>query len=163
MELKSLFASIANSGFVVRNKGCRIPAMDPFDSAIARFIEKEKPLICEHGSHLPLVDSNDTALYVNPNAIGHFYNNSGEIDCCWRPFWRTKDEDNVVTSVRLIILTFIDRLRFLISFLFHLLFYTKVWRKPLTRIKSVILICLFIALVSFLISSVIYLFDIRNS
>ncbi|XP_003493439.1 uncharacterized protein LOC100749022 [Bombus impatiens] len=96
-QLKSLFASIANSGFVVRNKGCRIPAMDPFDSAIARFIEKEKPLICEHGSHLPLVDSNDTALYINPNAIGHFYNNSGEIDCCWRPFWRTKDEDNVVT------------------------------------------------------------------
>ncbi|XP_043523497.1 uncharacterized protein LOC122535763 isoform X1 [Frieseomelitta varia] len=97
VELKSYFASIANSGFVVRNKGCRIPAMDPFDSAVTRFIEKEKPLVCEHGSHLPLVDSNNTALYINANAIGHFYNNSEEIDCCWRPFWRMKNEDNIVT------------------------------------------------------------------
>lgn len=105
VELKSYFASIANSGFVVRNKGCRIPAMDPFDSAITRFIEKEKPLVCEHGSHLPLVDSNSTALYINANAISHFYNNSEEIDCCWRPFWRMKNEDNIVTSVRLINLT----------------------------------------------------------
>ncbi|KOX67951.1 hypothetical protein WN51_07931 [Melipona quadrifasciata] len=37
VELKSYFASITNSGFVVRNKGCRIPAMDPFDSAITRY------------------------------------------------------------------------------------------------------------------------------
>ncbi|XP_017790924.1 PREDICTED: uncharacterized protein LOC108573070 isoform X2 [Habropoda laboriosa] len=97
LELKPFFASLANSGFVVRNKGCRIPAMDPFDSAIARFIEKEKPIACEHGDYLPLVDSNNTALFINPKAIGHFYNNSGDIDCCWRPFWRMKDDDNVVT------------------------------------------------------------------
>lgn len=107
VELKPFFTSIANSGFVVRNKGCRIPAIDPFDSAITRFIEKEK-LDCEHGDYLPLVESNETALYINVEAIGHFYNNSKEIDCCWRPFWRMKDEDNVVTSVRLIILTFTD-------------------------------------------------------
>ncbi|XP_043796841.1 uncharacterized protein LOC122717135 isoform X2 [Apis laboriosa] len=71
--------------------------MDPFDSAIVQYIQREKPLVCEHGNHLPLVDSNDTALHVNPDAINHFYNNSEEIDCCWRPFWRMKNEDNVVT------------------------------------------------------------------
>ncbi|CAL7949038.1 unnamed protein product [Xylocopa violacea] len=97
VELKPFFASIANSGFVVHNKGCRIPAMDPFDSAIERFIQKEKPLVCEHGDHLPLVDSNDTALHINPKAIKHFYNNTEEIDCCWRPFWRMKNEDNIIT------------------------------------------------------------------
>lgn len=104
VELKPFLASITNSGFLVRNKGCRIPDMDPFDSAIVQYIQREKPLVCEHGNHLPLVDSNDTALHVNPDAINHFYNNSEEIDCCWRPFWRMKNEDNVVTSVRLIIL-----------------------------------------------------------
>ncbi|CAK9829876.1 hypothetical protein ANTRET_LOCUS7149 [Anthophora retusa] len=97
IELEPFFASIANSGFVVRNKGCRIPAMDPYDSAIARFIEKEKAIACEHGDYLPLVDSNNTALFINPAAISHFYNSSGDIDCCWRPFWRMKDEDNVIT------------------------------------------------------------------
>lgn len=76
--------------------------MDPYDLAIKRFIRKEDPIVCEHGDHLPLVESNDTALFVNPAAISHFYNKSEEVDCCWRPFWRTKDEDNAVTSVRLI-------------------------------------------------------------
>ncbi|XP_012139050.1 uncharacterized protein LOC100878029 isoform X2 [Megachile rotundata] len=71
--------------------------MDPYDSAIKRFIRKEEPISCEHGDHLPLVESNDTALFVNPAAINHFYNKSEEVDCCWRPFWRTKDEDNAVT------------------------------------------------------------------
>lgn len=105
VELKPFFASITNSGFLVRNKGCRIPDMDPFDSAIVQFIQREKPLVCDHGNHLPLIDSNDTALHVNPDAINHFYNNSEEIDCCWRPFWRMKNEDNIVTSVRLIVLS----------------------------------------------------------
>lgn len=110
VELKPFLASISNSGFLVRNKGCRIPDMDPFDSAIVQYIQREKPLVCEHGNHLPLVDSNDTALHVNPDAINHFYNNSEEIDCCWRPFWRMKNEDNVVTSVRLIILFLLQSL-----------------------------------------------------
>lgn len=103
VELKPYPSSIVNPGFVVRNKGCRIPAMDPYDSAITRFILKEKPIVCEHGDHLPLVDSNDTSLFINPDAVSHFYNNSGEIDCCWRPFWRMKDEDNVITLVSLLI------------------------------------------------------------
>ncbi|XP_031843546.1 uncharacterized protein LOC116431792 isoform X2 [Nomia melanderi] len=71
--------------------------MDPFDPAITRFIHKEKPISCEHGDHLPLVDSNNTAVFVNPEAIQHFYNKSEDLDCCWRPFWRMKDEDNIIT------------------------------------------------------------------
>lgn len=103
LEMKPFFTPVANSGFVVRNKGCRIPAMDPFDPAIKRFIHKEDPISCQHGNHLPLVDSNNTAVFINPDAVHHFYNSSEKIDCCWRPFWRMKDEDNIVTSVRLII------------------------------------------------------------
>ncbi|XP_076647392.1 uncharacterized protein LOC143355987 isoform X3 [Halictus rubicundus] len=98
VELKTFFTPVSNSGFVIHNQGCRIPAMDPFDPAITRFIHKEKPIACEHGTHLPLVDSNNTAVYVNPMAAQHFYNESEDVSCCWRPFWRLKDEDNVVTS-----------------------------------------------------------------
>ncbi|KZC04517.1 hypothetical protein WN55_00592 [Dufourea novaeangliae] len=97
VEFKAFFTPVANSGFVVRNKGCRIPAMDPYDPKIQRFIHKEEPIACEHGNHLPLVDSNNTAVFINPKAIHHFYNKSEDVDCCWRPFWRMKDEDNVVT------------------------------------------------------------------
>lgn len=97
LEMKPFFTPVANSGFVVRNKGCRIPAMDPFDPAIKRFIHKEDPISCQHGNHLPLVDSNNTAVFINPDAVHHFYNSSEKIDCCWRPFWRMKDEDNIVT------------------------------------------------------------------
>ncbi|XP_054014546.1 uncharacterized protein LOC128895720 [Hylaeus anthracinus] len=97
MDFKPFFTPVANSGFVVRNKGCRIPAMDPFDPAIKRFIRKEAPFVCEMGDQLPLVDSNNTAVFINPDAIHHYYNNTKDIDCCWRPFWRMKDEDNIVT------------------------------------------------------------------
>ncbi|XP_076280793.1 uncharacterized protein LOC143209265 isoform X2 [Lasioglossum baleicum] len=98
VEMKTFFTPVSNSGFVVHNQGCRLPAMDPFDPAITRFIHKEKPITCEHGTHLPLVDSNNTAVYINPMAMQHFYNESEDVNCCWRPFWRMKDEDNVVTS-----------------------------------------------------------------
>ncbi|XP_076625546.1 uncharacterized protein LOC143343961 isoform X1 [Colletes latitarsis] len=96
VELKPFFTPVANSGFLVWNRGCRIPAMDPFDPAIKQFIQKEEPIVCKNGDYLPLVDSNDTAVFVNPEAIHHFYNNSKEINCCWRPFWRLKNNDNVV-------------------------------------------------------------------
>ncbi|XP_076686233.1 uncharacterized protein LOC143378378 isoform X2 [Andrena cerasifolii] len=71
--------------------------MDPYDAVSKRFIHKEDPIVCEHGDYLPLVDSNNTAIFVNPDAVHHFYNKSEDVDCCWRPFWRMKDEDNIVT------------------------------------------------------------------
>lgn len=88
---------MGNGGFLVRNKGCRLPAMDPFDPAVRRFITKDV-FECEYGNSLPLIESNNTALFVNPLAWNEFYNNPG-ISCCWRPFWRTKDNDNAVTLV----------------------------------------------------------------
>lgn len=101
VQLKPFYAPIGSSGFLVRNKGCRIPAMDPFDPAIQHFITKEKPFVCEHGNFPPLIESNNTALFINPLVWDEFYNRSDGISCCWRPFWRTKDQDNAITLVSL--------------------------------------------------------------
>ncbi|KAG7208798.1 hypothetical protein KM043_014991 [Ampulex compressa] len=95
-ELTSAALPLVDSGFLVHNQGCRIPAMDPFDPAIKRYIEKEKPLECEVGDHPPLIESNNTSIFVNPHGRDHFYNKSEIDDCCWRTFWRKKDNDNAV-------------------------------------------------------------------
>ncbi|XP_025074094.1 uncharacterized protein LOC105427274 [Pogonomyrmex barbatus] len=92
----NVYTPISNGGFLVRNKGCRLPAMDPLDPAVRHFITKEV-LECEYGNSLPLIESNNTALFVNPLAWNKFNDSSGSINCCWRPFWRTKDNDNAVT------------------------------------------------------------------
>lgn len=89
---------IGNGGFLVRNKGCRLPAMDPLDPAVRRFITKDM-FECEYGNFPPLIESNNTALFVNPLTWNEFHNSPGGISCCWRPFWRTKDNDNAVTLV----------------------------------------------------------------
>lgn len=95
----NIYMPIDNGGFLVRNKGCRLPAMDPFDPAVRRFITKEE-FECEYGNSPPLIESNNTALFVNPLAWNEFYNKSpGSINCCWRSFWRTKDDDTHVTLV----------------------------------------------------------------
>ncbi|XP_032676135.1 uncharacterized protein LOC116846422 isoform X2 [Odontomachus brunneus] len=98
VQLKPIYPTpIGHGGFLVHNKGCRIPAMDPLDPAIKRFITKEEPLVCEYGNFPPLIESNNTALFVNPLAWDKFYNKSEEINCCWRSFRRTKDQDNAIT------------------------------------------------------------------
>ncbi|XP_034952238.1 uncharacterized protein [Chelonus insularis] len=88
--------SIQVSGFLVHKPGCRITAFDPADLVAKRFMQKEKPLVCEFGSRLPLVESNDTALYINSKAFGQYYNTSNVADCCWRTFERKKNFDNFV-------------------------------------------------------------------
>ncbi|KAL0107779.1 hypothetical protein PUN28_014805 [Cardiocondyla obscurior] len=93
----NIYTPTSNGGFLVRNKGCRLPAMDPLDPAVQRFIKKDK-FECEYGNSPPLIESNNTALFVNPLANNEFYNNpKGDINCCWRRFWRAKDDDNAVT------------------------------------------------------------------
>ncbi|XP_029164333.1 uncharacterized protein LOC114935626 [Nylanderia fulva] len=92
----NVYTPIGSGGFLVRNKGCRLPAMDPFDPATQHFITKEV-LECEYGNSLPLIESNNTALFVNPLVRDEFYNGPGNISCCWQPFWRTKDNDNSLT------------------------------------------------------------------
>ncbi|XP_058800061.1 uncharacterized protein LOC131669296 isoform X2 [Phymastichus coffea] len=85
------------SGYVVNTKGCQIPDLSPFEPSSMRFIDKAKPIVCEYGTHLPLIESNNSAIFVNPEARGHYYNGTESIDCCWRSFWRSDNKDNEVT------------------------------------------------------------------
>ncbi|TGZ32407.1 Uncharacterized protein DBV15_06818, partial [Temnothorax longispinosus] len=55
----NVYMPTGNGGFLVRNKGCRLPAMDPFDPAVRRFITKDV-FECEYGSFPPLIESNNT-------------------------------------------------------------------------------------------------------
>ncbi|EFN74161.1 hypothetical protein EAG_14073 [Camponotus floridanus] len=90
--LPRVYTPMGNDGFLVRNKGCYLPAMDPFDPEPRHFIIKES-FECEYGKSLPLIESNNTALFINPLVSNEFNN----INCCWRPFWRTKNDDNAIT------------------------------------------------------------------
>lgn len=81
-------------GFLVKNRGCRIAALQPIDEFSKRFIEVMKPIECEFGNQLPLVESNDTFLFINKDAISQYYNDTETIDCCWRSFTRKKYSDN---------------------------------------------------------------------
>ncbi|XP_043276479.1 uncharacterized protein [Venturia canescens] len=85
------------SGYLVNNKGCRIAALDPFDPISRRFIEIEKPFECENGTQFPLIESNETAIYVNLSAQYHYYNKSESPNCCWTSFTRKAGQDNAVT------------------------------------------------------------------
>ncbi|XP_023246173.1 uncharacterized protein LOC106642155 [Copidosoma floridanum] len=87
--LSSRSLSPEHTGYLVYNKGCRIPDLDPFEPSVSRYIDKATPIICEHGTHLPLVESNNSAIFVNPKARAHFYNESETVDCCWRSLWRS--------------------------------------------------------------------------
>ncbi|XP_066597914.1 uncharacterized protein [Prorops nasuta] len=84
-------------GYLVKNKGCRIPEMDPFDPSIKKYIEKEEPIKCENGEQPPLILSNVSAIYVNPAAREYYYNESEKINCCYRNFWRSKDSDEAIS------------------------------------------------------------------
>ncbi|XP_069698059.1 uncharacterized protein [Periplaneta americana] len=78
------------SGFVVDTDGCRIPDLDPFDPVVREFIFKETPLKC-HEKHPLLVDSNITSLFIVKSALSSFnISDLDQLDCCYRPFWRTK-------------------------------------------------------------------------
>ena len=62
-----------------------------------KIIGQAKPIICEYGTQLPLIDSNNTAIYVNQDARNYYYKETEKIDCCWRTFWRNEDKDNKIT------------------------------------------------------------------
>uniref|UniRef100_A0A0C9RZ88 FRYL_0 protein n=1 Tax=Fopius arisanus TaxID=64838 RepID=A0A0C9RZ88_9HYME len=84
-------------GFLVRNNGCRITAFDPLDSFSKRFMKTEVPIQCEFGSQLPLVESNETHIFVNRHAINQYYNTTEMPSCCWREFRRKENNDNQIT------------------------------------------------------------------
>ncbi|XP_043683469.1 uncharacterized protein LOC122636375 [Vespula pensylvanica] len=88
--------SIANSGYLVSTSGCRIPAIEPFDRSIMRFIQKEKPIVCKAGTIPPLTESNNFLVYINPLSRMLYYNRSTDIvNCCWSAFERQENNDNV--------------------------------------------------------------------
>lgn len=99
MKISPDIEETTSSDYLVENKGCHIPLLDPFDAIAKKYISKPKPLECKYqGNTLPLIKSNDTAIYVNEEALYHYYNVTEKVDCCWRAFWR-KDggDDNAVT------------------------------------------------------------------
>ena len=85
------------SGYLVRNKGCRMVAFDPRDAFSRRYMHPEKPIECEFGNQTPLIESNDTSVFLNTEAIYQYYNSTETPDCCWRAFNRKTDQDNAVT------------------------------------------------------------------
>ncbi|XP_043276465.1 uncharacterized protein [Venturia canescens] len=85
------------SSYLVENKGCRIPAADPFDSISQRYIKYVEPLKCDNGGKLPLIESNESAIYVNPLAQYQYYNEFERANCCWTSFSRKEGHDNDVT------------------------------------------------------------------
>ncbi|XP_057325830.1 uncharacterized protein LOC130667915 [Microplitis mediator] len=92
------FSVVTNnvSGFIVHKQGCRIAALDPLNEFAKQFMENVNLLECEFGKQLPLVESNDTALFINSNAHEQYYNKTDVVDCCWRVFERKKNQDNFV-------------------------------------------------------------------
>ncbi|XP_047357974.1 uncharacterized protein LOC124952324 isoform X1 [Vespa velutina] len=87
--------STVDSGYLVSTSGCKIPAIEPFDRAIMRFIQKEKPIVCKAGTIPPLIESNNFLVYVNPLSQMLYYNKSTDIvNCCWNAFERKKNNDN---------------------------------------------------------------------
>lgn len=98
VESRPHLVVINNSGYLVQKKGCRIPAMDPHDPAIKKYIETAKPIKCNKEEYLSLIESNNTAIFVNNESKERFYNETEIADCCWQAFWRTENEDNSYTE-----------------------------------------------------------------
>ncbi|KAJ8666277.1 hypothetical protein QAD02_007939 [Eretmocerus hayati] len=90
-------SSLVRDAFVINTKGCQIPDLSPFEPSAMRYFDKVKPIMCEQGTHLPLIDSNNSAIFVNIEARDHYYNESESVDCCWRSFLRSRNEDSRVT------------------------------------------------------------------
>lgn len=94
IDIKIKPQPLTTNGYLIDNEGCRIPDLGLFESSTRHLIKKAKPIICDHGSQLPLVDSNNSAIFVNSEAKLHYYNETESVDCCWRNFWRTGNGDN---------------------------------------------------------------------
>jgi len=76
--------------------GCRIPNLDPFDPDVQEFIKKEEPLNC-HEKRPLLVGANLTALFILKSALPVFnITDMEQLDCCYQPFWRSKEHNGNV-------------------------------------------------------------------
>ncbi|KAF5298404.1 hypothetical protein FQR65_LT01182 [Abscondita terminalis] len=81
-------------GFLIKTEGCRIPYMDPFDSAVTKFITKVKPIVCNKNKP-PLMESNLTGIYLlNTSLAAYNINNITDLKCCYTIFKRVDSKPN---------------------------------------------------------------------
>ncbi|XP_043482909.1 uncharacterized protein LOC122511608 [Leptopilina heterotoma] len=91
-KLRVDFLISKNSGYLVQNKGCQIPAMDPHDHTIKKYIKIAKPIKCKNENYSSLIESNNTAIFINYKSKELYYNKT-KADCCWQKFWRNENND----------------------------------------------------------------------
>ncbi|XP_068086105.1 uncharacterized protein [Anabrus simplex] len=78
----------ATLGFLVDTRGCRIPALDPFDPAIRKYVEHPKPIRCQTRRR-QLIASNLSSIYVVEDVLPDYNVKSVDaLKCCYKPFWR---------------------------------------------------------------------------
>lgn len=84
-------------GFLVHTEGCRIPYMNPYDPSIKKYLAKSSHFNCSNKP--PLIESNQTSIYVMPDAL-EAYNLTSELDldCCYSPFWRKEVKSGTVDN-----------------------------------------------------------------
>lgn len=81
-------------GFLVKTPGCRIPDMKAFDPSIQKFLQNLTQPSCNVGK-VPLVYSNDTAIYVKNSSLAVYGIEDVELlSCCYTPFWRRKPKES---------------------------------------------------------------------
>lgn len=82
----------SSASFVVDTSGCRIPALDAMDPLVRRFVWMEKPLSCS--SRPPLVESNDSFLWVRRDALETYNVTDEDLRCHYCPLWRPDGDPN---------------------------------------------------------------------
>lgn len=76
----------SNASFTIKTEGCTIPGLRPFDESIRKFIETPKHLKLCNASKTPLLNYNDTHIWLSPEKLNITAN--ANISCCYRPFYR---------------------------------------------------------------------------
>ncbi|XP_043482911.1 uncharacterized protein LOC122511609 [Leptopilina heterotoma] len=82
--------------YLINKKGCQIPAMDPHDETIKKYIKIAKAIKCKNENYSSLIESNNTAIFINYKSKELYYNKT-TADCCWKKFWRNENDDNSYT------------------------------------------------------------------
>ncbi|XP_077296279.1 uncharacterized protein LOC143918323 [Arctopsyche grandis] len=91
------YVDLSEENYFIKTEGCTIPAFDPFDISVVNFFHMVKPISCHNSTSPPLVESNQTSLWIEEK----YYSNYGiseeqHLLCCYRPFFR--QDSNISTS-----------------------------------------------------------------
>jgi len=61
------------------------------DVSVKKFVFDDKPIDCKGEYGMPLVESNETSLYVNESVISSYnLTDISQLRCCYTPFWRVE-------------------------------------------------------------------------